>query len=157
MVQSTIGGFLARLGSIFTDAFALLPWFLLILSGLLVFGLVLYTLRPKAFARVNAKVWSLTKNWSTWLPVVAAVLLVLFGLKIAQYAVGLRYVSQNNARFSELEDPPGRDTEQFEPQANYTQEKTYTRSIRVPPEVLQRLDSEGREAILPYVRQYLVL
>jgi hypothetical protein len=155
MVQSTIGGFLGRLGAFFTDALALLPWVLVVLGVLSVFGLVLYTLRPKAFIWAILWLRQGLYNWAMWLPVAVVVFLVFFGLKIAQYAVGLRYVSQNNAQFSRLEDPPGRNTQQFEPIANYLEVKTYTRSIRIPPEVLKRLDGEGREAILPYVREYL--
>jgi hypothetical protein len=155
MVQNTIGGFFSRFESWLANAISIFPFVLLVLGLALVLALVLYSLHREGFEAF--------KNWLTqqarvslrWLPIGLVVLLVLFGIKISQYAVGLRYVSQNNARFSKLEDPPGHDTVQQEPSLGYTEIKNYTRSIRVPPNVLKQLDSEGREAILPYVEQYL--
>jgi hypothetical protein len=155
MVQNTIRGFLSWLGAMISGAVVLLPWILVVVGVLAVFGLVFYSLHPRAFARVMFWLRQNIKSGARWSWVLMAILLTFFGLNIAQHAVSLRHASQNSARFSQLEDPPGRDTQQQQPRATYTQEKTYIRSIRVPPEVLKRLDTEGREAILPYVQQYL--
>ena len=155
MVQNTIGGFFNRLENWLTNLGSLVPFGLLVLGLALVLGLILYSLHREGF--VDFRMWCIAqlKNLLPWSPIPVVLLLVFFGLKIAQYAVGLRYVSQNNARYSQLEDPPGRDTVQREPSLGYTETKTYIRSIRVPPDALKRLDEEGRDAILPYVQQYL--
>ncbi len=155
MVQNTIGGFFSRLDAWLSTLMAAIPFVLLVIGLALILALILYTLHREGFLAFRTWFVQQANRCLPWLPMVAVVVLVLFGLKIAQYAVGLRYVSQNNARFSKLEDPPGRDTVQAEPSLNYTEVKTYIRSIRVPPEVLKRLDEEGRDAILPYVQEYL--
>ncbi len=155
MVQNTIGGFFSRLDSWLSILMAAIPFVLLVIGLAFVLTLLLYGLHREGFLSLRTWVSQQASRLLPWLPIGVVVVVVLFGFKIAQYAVGLRYVSQNNARYSKLEDPPGRDTVQREPSLGYTQTKTYIRSIRVPPEVLKRLDSEGREAILPYVKEYL--
>jgi hypothetical protein len=155
MVQNTIGGFFSRLDSWLSILIAAIPFVLLVIGFALVLTLLLYSLHREGFLALRTWIILKANRLLPWLPIGAVIILVLFGLKIAQYAVGLRYVSQNNARYSKLEDPPGRDTVQREPSLGYTETKTYIRSIRVPPDVLKRLDSEGREAILPYVKEYL--
>ncbi len=155
MVQNTIGGFFNRLESWLANLLGIVPFVLIVLGLALVLSLVLYSLHREGF--LAARDWLLRqfKNVLPWLPIVVVVFIIFFGIKIAQYSVGLRYVSQNNARYSKLEDPPGHDTVQPEPKLSYTETKTYIRSIRVPPDALKRLDQEGRDAILPYVQQYL--
>jgi hypothetical protein len=155
MVQNTVGGFFSRLDSWLSILISAIPLILLVIGISLLLSLLLYGLHREGFFAFRTWVMLQTKRVFPWFPIVIVVLLVFFGLKIAQYAVGLRYVSQNNARYSKLEDPLGRDTIQREPSLGYTETQTYIRSIRVPPEVLKRLEAEGREAILPYVKQYL--
>ncbi len=155
MVQNTIGGFFSRFELWLANLLSVFPFALLVLSLALVLVLVLYSIHREGFDAFKNWLYQQARVSFRWLPIGIVVMLVLFGIKISQYAVGLRYVSQNNARFSKLEDPPGHDTVQPEPSLNYTEVKNYTRSIRVPPNVLKRLDEEGREAILPYVRDYL--
>ncbi len=155
MVQNTIGGFFSRFETLLATLLGVLPFALMVLGLALVLVLVLYSIHREGFEAFRDWLYQQARVSMRWLPIGLVVLLVLFGIKISQYAVGLRYVSQNNARFSKLEDPPGHDTVQPEPSLGYTEIKNYTRSIRVPPNVLKQLDIEGREAILPYVKEYL--
>ena len=155
MVQNTIEGFFSRLENALANLLGILPFALLVLGLALVLSLVLYTIHRDGFLASRDWLIQQLKNALPWLPMLVVLMVVFFGIKIAQYSVGLRYVSQNNARYSKLEDPPGHDTVQPEPSLGFTEVKTYTRSIRVPPDALKRLDQEGRDAILPYVQQYL--
>ena len=155
MVQNTIEGFFSRLENALANLLGILPFALLVLGLALVLSLVLYTIHRDGFLASRDWLIQQLKNALPWLPMLVVLMVVFFGIKIAQYSVGLRYVSQNNARYSKLEDPPGHDTVQPEPSLGFTEVKTYTRSIRVPPDALKRLDQEGRDAILPYVEQYL--
>ena len=155
MVQNTIGSFFNRLENLVANLLGILPFVLMVLGLALVLCLVLYSLHREGFLALRTWLFEQLKSALPWLPMLVVVLVVFFGIKIAQYSVGLRYVSQNNARYSKLEDPPGHDTVQLEPRLGFTEIKTYTRSIRVPPDALKRLDQEGRDAILPYVEQYL--
>jgi ABC-type multidrug transport system permease subunit len=96
MVQNTVGGFFSRLDSWLSILISAIPIVLLVIGISLLLSLLLYGLHREGFLAFRTWIVLQFKRILPWFPIAIVILFVFFGLKIAQYAVGLRYVSQNN-------------------------------------------------------------
>ena len=78
----------------------------------------------------------------------AAVLL----LDIVHRAVEVRLGGQLSARYTNSADPNTSATVQLAPSATYLSERTYLRSLVIPPALLKRVGEEGVQVLAPYLQ-----
>jgi hypothetical protein len=148
MVQSTVWDLQQALLD-FLDW--LLPGFMVVLvvaTGLMIAGLMLYALDRDGFIRTRD--WALARAVSAavWLPVVLTLALVVLALPL----VLERFVNQSSARYSNLEDPAGGQTVQNSPTGSFQQETGYDRSIIIPGFLAARLNTlEAAQLLAPYL------
>jgi hypothetical protein len=90
-----------------------------------------------------------------WLPLLVLVLIGFGAVNNARDAVLLRLDSQSRAAFSGHPDPPGGPVMELNPKVTYTQEARYTRSIKIPSEVLKRFDQDSPEILQNFIAPYL--
>lgn len=78
--------------------------------------------------------------WVSWL-----------GLGMLRNDLNVRLMHRESATFSSTEMPAAGDTTQYSPYASYLQERTYTRNLILPPDILERIGVEGAEVLTPYL------
>jgi hypothetical protein len=71
---------------------------------------------------------------------------------IAHRSVQARLGSQVNARYTNAADPDTSETVQVAPSATYLTERTYTRTLVIPPELLRLVRREGVQVLAPYLQ-----
>ena len=155
MVQNTLRWLLDSWQSLLN---ALSPLGLVILVVALVpvlVGLVRFVLERDGLTRSGGWLASFGPRALAWVPVAALVGVAFAGLTLARSSVLLRLDTQSQSAFSRLPDPPGGDTVQLNPKVAYTQEARYTRSIKIPSDVLKRFDQDGPEVLQQFISPYL--
>lgn len=118
-------------------------------------GLVRLVLERDGLTRSSGWLVLVGPRVLAWLPVVALVGLVFAGLTLARSSVLLRLDTQSQAPFSRLPDPPGGFTVQLNPKVTYTPEARYTRSIKIPNDVLKRFNQDSPEVLQQFIAPYL--
>ncbi|WP_034345626.1 hypothetical protein [Deinococcus misasensis] len=73
------------------------------------------------------------------------------GLSVVRNDLNVRLLQRESATFSSTEIPAGGDTTQYSPYASYLQERTYTRNLVLPSDLLDRIGVEGAEILTPYL------
>lgn len=73
-------------------------------------------------------------------------------LDIARRSVDTRLGGQVNARYANTADPNTSPTVQQGPSATYLTERTYTRTLTLPPQLLRRVGEEGVQVLAPYLQ-----
>lgn len=73
-------------------------------------------------------------------------------LEVTRRSVDVRLGSQVNARYSNTSDPNITETVQQAPTATYLAERTYTRTLTLPPALLRRVGEEGVQVLSPYLQ-----
>lgn len=86
-----------------------------------------------------------------WLLVLLAVATVWVGFFVVGQQTLARLSVVHNAAFSTAETPAVGRTEQSSPSAVYLSEKTYSRTLTLPPDLLRRITEEGVEMLAPYL------
>ncbi len=127
---------------------------LVVIIPLLV-ALVRAVLERDGLTRSRDWIAQIGPRWLSWLPL-GVLLIIAFGaLGLARESVQQRLQTQATARFSRLPDPPGGATVQLNPKVTYTKEARYTRSIKIPNDVLKRFDQDGPEVLQGFIAPYL--
>lgn len=86
-----------------------------------------------------------------WLLVLLAVATVWVGFFVAGQQTLARLSVVDNALYSAAETPAVGRTEQSSPSAVFLTEKTYTRTLTLPPDLLRRITEQGVEVLAPYL------
>ena len=73
-------------------------------------------------------------------------------LEVTRRSVDVRLGGQVNARYSNTSDPNTTETVQQAPSATYLAERTYTRTLTLPPALLRRVGEEGVQVLSPYLQ-----
>ncbi|WP_407570258.1 hypothetical protein [Deinococcus altitudinis] len=73
-------------------------------------------------------------------------------LDVTRRSVDVRLGGQVNARYANTADPNTTETVQQAPTATYLSERTYTRTLTLPPALLQRVGEEGVQVLSPYLQ-----
>ena len=73
-------------------------------------------------------------------------------LDVARRSVDVRLGGQVNARYANAADPNTTETVQQAPTVTYLSERTYTRTLTLPPALLRRVGEEGVQALSPYLQ-----
>ena len=76
----------------------------------------------------------------------------ILGLDVAHRSVETRFGSQINARYTNSADPNTSETVQQAPSATYLTQRTYTRTLVIPPELLRQVRREGVQVLAPYLQ-----
>lgn len=147
MVQFALNAFLDALRALTTLAVPLGVALLGALLTLAVFGL-LDRERTRAFLGALRPT---LPRLGAWLLFAFAVLTALVGLQVVRAAVNVRLGALENARFSSEADAGGEATVQPAPSAAYLSEKTYSRTLTLPPDFLDRLGADAVGVLTPYL------
>jgi hypothetical protein len=151
MVQSTLERTLNFFNRLLDTVVGVLPWILVILGILLVFGIVLYALDKGAYARARDFLGSRTRLWFVWAGVAVVALVGAFMVSVAQRAVQLRFQNQQSAQFSTREDPSGGQTVQDSPNVSVARTVTFTRRFTLPPDFARRLGDDPENTLRGYI------
>ena len=73
-------------------------------------------------------------------------------LEVTRRSVDVRLGGQINARYLNTPDPNTTETVQQAPAATYLAERTYTRTLTLPPALLRRVGEEGVQVLSPYLQ-----
>jgi hypothetical protein len=73
-------------------------------------------------------------------------------LEVVRRSVETRLGGQINARYANTADPNTTATVQQGPTATYLTERTYTRTLTLPPALLRRVGEEGVQVLAPYLQ-----
>ncbi|WP_407538515.1 hypothetical protein Q0M94_09965 [Deinococcus radiomollis] len=76
----------------------------------------------------------------------------ILGIDIAHRSVETRFGSQINARYTNSADPNTSETVQQAPTATYLSQRTYTRTLVIPPDLLRQVRREGVQVLAPYLQ-----
>jgi hypothetical protein len=157
MVQATLRWFSSALTSSLDWLMPLILTGLWMLAALLVVGLVLYAIDQQGSGRDGLKRsrdWLLARAsrvW-VWLPVALIFALAIFAVNVAREGVLERFRVQRDAKFSTLEDPAGGQTMQYSPNVSFERQVTYSRSVRIPGFLGQKLSTlEAAQLVAPYL------
>ncbi len=123
-------------------------WVTVILLGLMLVTAALYRAQ---MLRVSSTVVTRVRQVSPWLFCIPVFLIVWLGLGLTQRMVLQRISQDASAQFSSSEDFLGGESYQVSPRAVYLSEKTYTRSLILPPDLLEKISDTGAGALEPYL------
>jgi hypothetical protein len=151
MIQSTLRWLNHSLSSLIALVTPIFMLVLIILAVLLVASLILYAIDRDAFGKTRDWLWTRVRSGLIWLPVGLAVFAAAVGLGIAREAVGLRFANQQNAQYSNHEDPSGGQTVQYSPSVSYENVITYNRTFALPPDIAKQLGNDPAQALAPYI------
>ncbi len=147
MVQFALEAFLDALRQLTSLA---VPTGILLLGFLITLGVLALLDRERVRAWLDG-----TRRWGprfwAWLSLAAALFAGVVGLSVVRAAVNVRLGAQENARFSAQADPEGGATVQPAPFSSYLTEKTYTRTLTLPPDFLDRLGADAVGVLAPYL------
>ncbi|PYE53369.1 hypothetical protein [Deinococcus yavapaiensis] len=147
MVQFALDSFLSAL----RDLSGLLVPLGIVLGGFLVTLLVLAILDRERPRRWLDHAGPTLRRLGGWLLVALSLFLGVVALRVTRHAVDARISTLQNARASTEADPSGGETVQPAPTATYISERTYTRTLTLPPQFLDRLGEDGVGALTPYL------
>jgi hypothetical protein len=88
----------------------------------------------------------------TWALALLALGVGVLAADIAHRSVQARLGSQVSARYTNSADPDTSETVQLAPSATYLTERTYTRTLVIPPELLRLVRKEGVQVLAPYLQ-----
>jgi len=148
MVQFTLEQFQSFFGSLFSQGANTV----LVLGGL---ALLLFLLTALLFRQATTRFAGDLKArgpllWG-WLLVLLAVATVWVGFFVVGQQTLARLSVVDHAPFSAAETPAVGRTEQSSPSVVYLTEKTYTRTLTLPPDLLRRITEQGVEVLAPYL------
>ncbi|WP_424950202.1 hypothetical protein [Deinococcus sp.] len=89
---------------------------------------------------------------SRWALALLALGISVLAIDIAHRSVETRFGSQINARYTNSADPNTSETVQQGPSATYLTERTYTRTLVIPPDLLRVVRREGVQVLAPYLQ-----
>lgn len=124
----------------------------LIFATVIVAGVALYIADRERFESVRQNALQNSKKVGGW--VLYGLTLLSAGymlLQIRSIANDQRLIAEN-ASYSTRNDPNLGDIFQYGPSAAALVEKTYTRSVTLPPDFLDKLGSEGIQSLTPYLQ-----
>jgi hypothetical protein len=151
MVQSTLERALNFFNRLLDTVVGVLPWLLVVIGALLVFGIVLYALDKSAYSRARDFLASRTRNGLVWVGVAVVALTGMFLISVAQRAVNLRFENQQSAQYSTREDPSGGQTVQDSPNVAVARTVTFTRRFTLPPDFARRLGDDAENTLRNYL------
>lgn len=122
-----------------------------VLGGFLVTLLVLAVLDRERPRRWLDALRGGAPRIGAWLLVGLTLAVSVVTLRVVRVAVDARLSTLQNARASSEADPSGGETVQPAPTATYVGERTYTRTLTLPPQFLERIGEDGVGVLTPYL------
>ena len=147
MVQFALDSFLSAV----RDLSALLVPLGIVLVGFLATLLVLAVLDRERPRRWLDALRSAGPRIGGWTLVGLTLFLSVVALHVVRHAVDTRLSTLQNARASTEADPSGGETVQPAPTATSVSERTYTRTLTLPPQFLERVGEDGIGVLTPYL------
>jgi len=126
---------------------------LLVAALVLIAALLTYRLLGRDRLRTGLH-WATDRGWrlGRWVLVPVALGAATLMTDIAHRSVQARIGGQVNARYTNTADPNTAQTVQQAPTVTYLSERTYTRTLVIPPELLRQVRREGVQVLAPYLQ-----
>lgn len=147
MVQTALALFVSSFGMVVGW---LRPWLPLLIILLLAWGLL---------GLLGRRRWTLLNRWlrprgqatGRWALALLALGVGVLGLETVRRSVDAGLGQALNARYSSSADPDTAPTQQPAPQVSLLSQRTYTRTLTLPPLLLRRVTVEGVQVLAPYL------
>lgn len=150
MVQKILSAFLDSLRAIGLTGMRLAPA-LAMFAAAVVVGLVLLWAADRERFTARLADGKLGKNVGGWLAFAFVSAILWLTLPKVGPIVRQERATQLESSYSSREDPSVNGVMQYGPLAAYVQEKTYSRTLTLPPDFLSRIGSEGVQVLSPYI------
>ncbi|MFC4453007.1 hypothetical protein [Deinococcus sonorensis] len=124
----------------------------LLLGAVLVALLLIGLLDRGRFERTLAAAVQHVPRLGSWLLAALALGVTVLGLDVVRRSVDLQLGAQVNAHYANTADPETSETVQQAPVVTYLTERTYTRTLTLPPDLLRRVGTEGVQVLAPYLQ-----
>lgn len=125
---------------------------LILFATVVLAGVALYIADRERFDTLRKEAAGSMKKSGAWALYGVMLLAAGYMLVSIRGIVNDQRIIAENATYSSKDDPSLGDIYQYGPAAAGLVEKTYTRSITLPPEFLDRLGSEGVQTLTPYLQ-----
>ena len=151
MVQQILAAFLSSLGSFGATLMRLAPALALFAAALAIGSIVLWAADRDRFGRLVGAVGD-GRGLFAWLALGAFGSVMWLTLPKIGPIVRQERTYQLQSAYSSHEDPSISGVYQYGPLATYVQEKTFTRTLTLPPDFLTRVGAEGVQTLSPYLQ-----
>jgi hypothetical protein len=153
MVQQVVSAFISTLKTVGEILLRLAPALALLFAGIAVAATLLWAADREGFrSRFDGAGPALRRAFG-WGSVVLLVSVLWLVLQKIDTIVGDEQYQERQVQYTTREDPSLAGVFQYGPIAGYVQEKTFTRTLTLPPEFLERVGQEGVQALAPYLQE----
>jgi hypothetical protein len=151
MIQQILSAFLSSLRTFGGTLMRLAPALALFMAALSVALIVLWAADRERFGRLIGGIGG-TRGIFAWLTLFGFGSVVWLTLPKIGPIVRQERTYQLQSAYSSHEDPSVNGVFQYGPLASYVQERTFTRTLTLPPGFLERIGSEGVQVLSPYMQ-----
>jgi hypothetical protein len=152
MVQQIVSAFIATLKTVGDTLMRLAPAIALALGALAIAATLMWAADREGFrTRVTSAGMTLRRS-AGWLAVAMLVSVLWLVLQKIGPIVGEEQYRERQVQYTTREDPSLSGVYQYGPIAGFVQEKTFTRTLTLPPAFLDRIGAEGVQTLSPYLQ-----
>lgn len=152
MVQQVVQAIIESLRSVGGTLMRLAPQLAILVGAVLIGFILLWAVDRAGFRERLTALREGIKPSSRWLAFGLLAGVIWLTLQALPTIVAYEDVQQQQVQYTSQEDPSISGVFQYGPLAAYIQERTYSRTMTLPPGFLERIGSEGVQVLSPYMQ-----
>jgi hypothetical protein len=152
MVQQVVQAIIESLRSIGGTLMRLAPQLAILVGAALVALMLLWASDRDGFKERLGALRDSLRPSSRWLMFGLLTGLIWLTLQALPTIVAFEDVQQQQVQYTSQEDPSTSGVFQYGPLAAFVQERTFSRTLTLPPEFLERVGTEGVQVLSPYLQ-----